>query len=37
LIERIVTIQPDLKKHPLVKALRDDDDDDDDEPFIPPI
>ena len=39
LIERIVAIQPDLKKHPLVKALRDDDDDDDDddEPFIPPI
>jgi hypothetical protein len=35
LIERIVTIQPDLKKHPLVKALGDDDDDD--EPFIPPI
>ena len=39
LIEKIVTIQPELKKHPLVKALRgeDDDDDDDDEPFVPPI
>lgn len=36
LIERIVTIQPELRKHPLVKALREDDDDDD-EPFIPPI
>lgn len=37
LIERIVTIQPELKKHPLVKALRDDDDDDEAEPFILPI
>lgn len=38
LIEKIVTIQPELRKHPLVKALRgDDDEDDDDEPFVPPI
>jgi tetratricopeptide (TPR) repeat protein len=39
LIEKIVTIQPELRKHPLVKALRgdDDDDDDEDEPFVPPI
>ena len=37
LIERIVTIQPDLKKHPLVKALRDEDDEEEEEPFIPPI
>ena len=38
LIEKIVTIQPELKKHPLVKAVRgEDDDDDDDEPFVPPI
>jgi len=38
LIEKIVSIQPDLKKHPLVKALRDEEDDDDEgEPFVIPI
>jgi len=37
LIEKIVAIQPDLKKHPLVKALREEEDDDDREPFVFPI
>ena len=38
LINRIVTLEPKLKKHPLVKALAGDEiDDEPDEPFVPPI
>ena len=38
LINRIVTLEPKLKKHPLVKELAGDDiDDEPDEPFVPPI
>ena len=38
LINRIVTLEPKLKKHPLVKALAGDEiDDEPDEAFVPPI
>jgi len=38
LINRIVTIEPKLKKHPLVKELAGEEiDDEPDEPFVPPI
>ena len=38
LIDRIVELEPNLKKHPLVKELAGDDiDDEPDEPFVPPI